>query len=82
MSNEILEIVFKESSDSSDCDTCGYNFDSGLTILVNDVLAVDRPAVASCFGGHNISINQGGYQAIADLIEHITGKEVVFTVDY
>lgn len=39
--------------DYSDCETCGYNCDSGYVIYKNDEVLIDKTPFAHCYDGTN-----------------------------
>lgn len=43
---------------SSDCDTCGFNYDEGGTVFIDDVEVYRYDPVASCWGNANFSCDE------------------------
>ena len=51
---DIRTIAITTRHDSSDCDTCGTNYDEGGTVLVNGEEVFSYEPVASCFGNRSL----------------------------
>ena len=43
------------TSDNCDCETCGWNYAEGGSVYVDDVLVLEKEAIASCYGGSHFS---------------------------
>ena len=51
--------------DNHDCETCGLTFAVGVKAYLNEVLIVDKPAVAHCYSGSGSDAELAGVLAIA-----------------
>jgi hypothetical protein len=51
----IRKIEVTTETDSSDCETCGSNYDEGGTVLIDGKLAFSYTPVAACWGNANYS---------------------------
>lgn len=55
---DIRTIAITTEHVSSDCDTCGTNYDEGGTVVVDGVEVFSYTPVAACWGNRHLSTEQ------------------------
>jgi len=56
------------SEDSYDCETCGTSYATGAKITLNGKVIMDKPAVAHCYDGVDVSTEEA-YLAIITALD-------------
>lgn len=51
-----MKIEIEWSSDEYECDECGTSWASGATVYVDGEELFNEPAIAHCYGGSNLEI--------------------------
>jgi hypothetical protein len=50
-----MKIRIETETDSHDCETCGSSYSQGGKVFVDDVLVLEKPALAHCYDGRDYS---------------------------